>query len=565
MARAPRRIAAPKRAACAAAGSARVPEPGPLERAIALLRAFVDGQEHWGVRELAAATGEPTSTTHRLLARMRALGWLEFDEELKRYRVGFELLRVGAVLSHRHRIGQAAIPALESLASGLDESAWFFLHDAARARVACIAERSPARALRLPPPLGHEERLWSGPAGWAVLAALPAAEADAALRDADIDPIERQLLRERLPELNREGFCAGSSALLPEVIVIAAAVHDAAGAPRGSLCVAVPRVRFREEDARRFGIAVRDEARHLSYLLGATLLGGASAGSWHDAASAISALMRRQSPDLPMTPALGGGQSNLEDLQMGRAAYCLTTAVSLEDAFHGGSGAGTAHPRLASVMTLSALYLHVFTRPGIRLRTIADLAGLCVSPGAEGFSSARLFRELLEDSGIKPADAPRRGGAVLHLDYPEGQRLFRAGKVDVLFWLTGLNNAVCGDLARTPEVGMPSLPEAVLAKFVAHHPGYSLATMAAGGRSIHTLKVPTVIATVIDRPQDEVFRLAKVVHENRHELAVQGVLDGNADTIGPCPARVPIHPGARRYWEQGEPPPAPGRARRRPG
>jgi len=524
----------------------RAAEPGPLERGIALLRAFVDGQEEWGVRELAAATGEPTSTTHRLLSRLRALGWLEFDEGLKRYRVGFELLRIGAVLAQRNRVSQAALPALETLAETLDESAWLFLHDAARSRVACVAEHAPARALRLPPPLGHEEPLESGPAGWAVLAALAPAQAEALARGLP-GAGETDVLRSRLADARADGYCAGSSALLPEAVVVAAPVLDAAGSPRAALCVAVPRVRFHDDDARRIGIAVRDEARRLSYLLGATFLGGASAGSWHDAASAISGLMRRQSPELPITPAQGGGQSNVEDLRRGRAAYCLTTAASLADALR---GAGDGDERLAAVVSLSALYLHVFTRPGMRARSLRDLAALRVSPGAEGFSSAHLYRELLAEARLVPGEGRAAKGAVLHLDYPEAMRLLREGKLDALFWLTHPANTLCRELAGPVRAALVALPEAALAQFADGHAGYEVASLAAPGGAIRTLRVPTVIATLASRPDEEVYRLARVVHDNRHELAVQGVVDAGPDGIGPCPAGLPAHPGAARFWRE---------------
>jgi TRAP transporter TAXI family solute receptor len=201
-------------------------------------------------------------------------------------------------------------------------------------------------------------------------------------------------------------------------------------------------------------------------------------------------------------------------------------------------------------MALSALYLHVFTRPGVRVRTVRDLAGLRVSPGAEGFSSERLFHELLADAGVKSPGGARREGHILRLDYPEGRKMLLAGKVDALFWLTGRNNALCRELAATPMVGRPPLPEKALAEFAARHPGYQMATLQARGPAIPTLKVPTVLATVIDRPEDEVYRLAKVVHESRHELAFEGVLDEGGDAAGPCSADIPMHPGALRYWEE---------------
>jgi TRAP transporter TAXI family solute receptor len=539
----PPRKPAPRRAA----KSAR--EAGSLERAVALLHAFIDGQEHWGVRELAAATGEPSSTTHRLLGRLRDMGFLEFDEAQRRYRVGFELYRICAVLGPRHRIQQVAAPILDELAASLNESAWLALFDVQRGRMAYIAERAPAQALRFPVPVGHEEPAWSEPSGWAVLAELPPQEARALLAQAPAGM--GASLEARLPGIRELGYGVGPSALGDEAVVIAAPVHDAQGRPYGSLCVTVPRHRFDEQQARRYGIAVRDGARQLSYRMGATLLGGASTGSWHDAVSVISELLRRQSPHLAVTPARGGGQQNLEDLEQGRAAYCLTTAASLEDAFRGRRGFPAPHTRLRAVLNLSALYVHVFARRGIELAALEDLAGLRVSPGAEGFSSAQLFQGVLAAAGIKTADMRKRGGDILHFDYPEGQRQLQAGAIDVLFWVTGLDNPVCRELAASPEVSLIALPEAALTSLSGPGSGYRLAEIPRPGAGVmRTLKVPTVIATTADRPDDEVYRLAKVVYDNRYELAFRQALDDGAAAVGASSADVPMHPGAAKFWTE---------------
>ena len=69
-----------------------------VSKAFAVLRCFIDGQEEWGVRELAAVIRQPTSSVHRLLKILRREGYLEFDPAVQRYRVGLELVRVASVI-----------------------------------------------------------------------------------------------------------------------------------------------------------------------------------------------------------------------------------------------------------------------------------------------------------------------------------------------------------------------------------------------------------------------------------------------------------------------------------
>lgn len=65
-----------------------------VERALALLN-HVAGHGEWiGVRELARATGLKVPTAQNLLKTLQVQGFLEFDERLRRYRIGLAALRL---------------------------------------------------------------------------------------------------------------------------------------------------------------------------------------------------------------------------------------------------------------------------------------------------------------------------------------------------------------------------------------------------------------------------------------------------------------------------------------
>src|SRR5437899_7817566 len=106
-----------KRKPLSAVGSRRNAESpvASVAKALATLRAFVDGQEQWGVRELAAALAEPPSTMHRLLASLRADGFVRYDRVRQKYSAGPEFVRLSAAVLHRDSLRQAALPLLRQL------------------------------------------------------------------------------------------------------------------------------------------------------------------------------------------------------------------------------------------------------------------------------------------------------------------------------------------------------------------------------------------------------------------------------------------------------------------
>jgi DNA-binding IclR family transcriptional regulator len=86
-----------------------------VAKALTTLRSFVDGQDEWGVRELGTALGLPPSTVHRLLARLRMEGFVGYDKNHQKYKVGFEFARLSAAVMQRHGLRQAALPLMREL------------------------------------------------------------------------------------------------------------------------------------------------------------------------------------------------------------------------------------------------------------------------------------------------------------------------------------------------------------------------------------------------------------------------------------------------------------------
>jgi TRAP transporter TAXI family solute receptor len=535
-----------------------------VAKALATLNAFVDGQEQWGVRELAAALGEPPSTVHRLLACLRVDGFVKYDRDRQKYSVGFEFRRLAAAVTQRDGLRQAALPLLRQLADYSGESCWLAAFDPDGHRLAYVVEQEATPAPRRGVEIGQREPLADSAFGVAVLSALPGAERAALLADAGDD------LQGLLAEADRAGFAVVRASEPAGMATVAAAVRDAAGYPIASIGVVVPLNRLGVGREAILGEQVRSAASRLSQRQGAKILGGASVGSWRDAVTLISELLSRDAPSLMVTPASGGGGQNLEDLDRGLGTYALTAASSLHDAREGRAPFQRRHEGLRAVMNLADLQLFIITREDIAGDLPGALSRLRVSPGEQGFSAAQLFDQVLALRRSGPGRKARRTGSTLHFDYPEGRRQFLAGKVDVLFWLSSPANAQVQELAATDGTKLGFLDSAMMERLCEGNPGYRSSRIApvrypkwlTGDAS--TLVVPTVLACRADTPDDEVYAVAKSIYHHRAEL-----MQTSATAYGRVDAQfaidrltAPLHAGAARFFEEMGAPVAPSNTNR---
>ena len=86
-----------------------------LERGLAILSAFRSGRPLLGVSELGRDIGLSRSTTHRYVATLAALGYLQQDSSTKKYRLGPRVLDLGFSAINSMELREVAAPHLRQL------------------------------------------------------------------------------------------------------------------------------------------------------------------------------------------------------------------------------------------------------------------------------------------------------------------------------------------------------------------------------------------------------------------------------------------------------------------
>jgi IclR family pca regulon transcriptional regulator len=86
-----------------------------LERGLMILSAFNHGRPLLGITELSAMVGLTKSTTHRYIATLAALGYLQQDKITRRYRLGPRAVDLGLAAINSIEVTQIAAPLLQAL------------------------------------------------------------------------------------------------------------------------------------------------------------------------------------------------------------------------------------------------------------------------------------------------------------------------------------------------------------------------------------------------------------------------------------------------------------------
>ncbi|MGW3151559.1 IclR family transcriptional regulator [Streptomyces sp. NPDC001177] len=246
---------------------------GPVTRAFHVLRVLAEAGEPVSVTAIAATLTLPTSTVHRLLQIMREQGVVEMDPASRRYQPGAEMLRLGALITARHRITDLSRPYLVRLNDAVDENCQLGIL-LRRDRAMMFAEQVQTRkALRFSTPMYVAQPLIWGCSGRVICAYLEAEEVNALLAEAEPSPVSQQPVpdfedfMDDLDRIRRRGWDTTRGEKVADSVGFAAPVFDARGIA-GSLSITIPVTRYRQEDEPGYVQPLTGAARDLSAALG---------------------------------------------------------------------------------------------------------------------------------------------------------------------------------------------------------------------------------------------------------------------------------------------------------
>ncbi len=217
-----------------------------VDRALAILDAFSEGDHALTLADLAQRTGYYKSTLLRLAASLEKRGYLVRRED-RSWRLGPAASRLGAIYQLAYDLGDVVEPVLQSLAADTAETASFNVRDGG-VRV-CLYRVESAQRLRDHVRQGEVLPLDRG-AGGKVLLAYSGEQGT-----------EFDAIRER-------GVCTAFGERDPQVGGIAAPVFGPRGALAGALIISFPLSRLNRDAAGRLEPVVVAHAARITERLG---------------------------------------------------------------------------------------------------------------------------------------------------------------------------------------------------------------------------------------------------------------------------------------------------------
>jgi DNA-binding IclR family transcriptional regulator len=242
--------------------------------------AVLDALERGGeltATQLAAATGEPLSSTYRLLRRLNGIGWLDKGIGKGGYRLGLMFLTIGSALEDAIDIREAALPALRHLVAETGATSFLCVRRAGRAVCVERIEGIAVRSLALE--LGNSLPLYAGAAPRALLSHLPLTEQLAVLRDAvpqpgdPLRPAETAILADA-QQSRSAGYAVSDEDVTPGIAALGAPVFDHSGVLAGAISISGLQSQILGDRTAQNVALIRAAAASVSRALGNPLPGG---------------------------------------------------------------------------------------------------------------------------------------------------------------------------------------------------------------------------------------------------------------------------------------------------
>jgi DNA-binding IclR family transcriptional regulator len=217
---------------------------------------------------MAAEAGLDRATAHRMLSTLLRQGFAEQDPATRRYVLGIDFFTLAAAASNRFDLTEVTRAALQRLSESTGDTAVFCQR--AGADIVCLDIETGAFPIKtLPMDIGSRRPLGCGAAGVAVLAALPAAEAELVLvqnlpRLTAVHGVDAAEVSAALATGRAEGHAVFPEDAQRRMVGVAAALFDRRGRPQWA--IAVTSIAERLDPSRQPAIAaqLRAEAQAIN-------------------------------------------------------------------------------------------------------------------------------------------------------------------------------------------------------------------------------------------------------------------------------------------------------------
>lgn len=214
-----------------------------------VLSAFSAAEPRLSLRELAARTGLPKATVHRLAGSLVACGFMEHGSD-GRYALGLRLSELGALVRSDLDVVSVCSPAVDALAAATGETVLLAEADWDTLELTVVASRISPETLSVVPITGQRQTIPPGAPSKALLLGVPPEELDTVLERLSLPALtskshtDREQLASEIAAARSVGFAVAEDEYLDGVSGVAVPVMFESGRPRAAIAVVGPSARI---------------------------------------------------------------------------------------------------------------------------------------------------------------------------------------------------------------------------------------------------------------------------------------------------------------------------------
>ncbi|MCM3716515.1 IclR family transcriptional regulator [Alkalihalobacillus oceani] len=241
---------------------------GVVNKTFLVIKAFVDVQSEWGVRDLAKHLNFPVSTLHRLVLQMQEEGILEYNDLTNKYKVGIEMIRISSCIASQVDIVKISRPLMEEFMQIHKETVSLIRYHPYERKIVFVDRVEGPDPLQYIKEIGNLQPLIRGAAGKSILALLPPEDMNLIFQEEKLSDEEIKSIMQQLETIRSVGYASTEGEHVEGAKGIASAILDASGKPIGAIAYTAPLTRFDSANELALAEDIKEISRKISSILG---------------------------------------------------------------------------------------------------------------------------------------------------------------------------------------------------------------------------------------------------------------------------------------------------------
>lgn len=285
-----------------------------------------------------------------------------------------------------------------------------------------------------------------------------------------------------------------------------------------------------------------------------TFATGGTAGVYYPLGSEFSRLFQEEVEGLSVVAVeTDGSVDNLGRIAKGEAQLAFSQTNTANDARDAEAEFSDLDRGIDNIGFIGQIYpeaVHVITLEDSGIETFEDLKGKRVAIGAPGSANKAVAALLFDAYGIEEGDY-----TPFEESFADARSKLQDGHVDASIEIIGVPAASLGELDASADVRLISLDEDKAEEVSAdnHYEAYTIPGGSYGfaDEDITTVAVfASIVASLDQVSEEDAYGITKTIYERSEDITLAQKRFINLDDALFGRGDVPLHPGAKRYYEE---------------